>query len=413
MTRLTIAEKIILHLSRYELFPDDEEFNISWDLTQDGIAASLRITRAHSSIELKKLREKGKVTERQTHIKSGGVKRKSYALTSIGMDEAKHLRAMAEKEGIDIMPMLDMKRCDPRTVLESAGEENRDAFGLACVLRRPVPRGDLPNTTKPVIPTDINGMTAMSDVVKRSVLSVAGKEEIRNWHSSAADYWLDNGNIQERLFHLVSAGRMNDACRMIVNEKERLLYNISDDLFLTLAKIDGIPERYVADVLPVIITVAIGCGDIETAGSLISVLKERDNELGLLYSADLEMRKGDHSKALDIVRSLGKSNRFEVRLRMAGAIGHLGNKNEAMDLLYAMKDEIVASGTVDGLDRVYIGMSDVSLISKDPDSSVRYLMKALGVTSDEGKKIIYALLSASYDAAGIKDKSEEYAAKAR
>ena len=413
MTRLTIAEKIILHLSRYELCPDDEEFNISWDLTQDGIAASLRITRAHSSIELKKLREKGKVAERQTHIKSGGVRRKSYALTTSGMDEAKHLRAMAEKEGIDIMPMLDMKRCDPKTVLESVGEEDRDAFGLASVLRRPVPRRDLPETTRPVIPADVNGMTAMSDTVKKSVLSVAGKEEIRNWHSAAADYWLDKGNVQERLFHLVSAGRISDACRTIVGEKERLLYSINEDLFLILSKIDGIPERYLIDVMPVIITVAIGCGDVETAGSLISVLRERDKELGLLYSADLEMKKGDHSKALDIFRSLGKSDRFEVRLRMANAIGHLGNKKEAMDLLNVMKDEIIASGTVDGLDRVYIGMSDVSLISKDPDSSIRYLMKALGVTSDEGKKRVYSLISASYGATGMKDKSEEYAVKAR
>ncbi|MCL2142718.1 MAG: hypothetical protein FWH44_00430 [Methanomassiliicoccaceae archaeon] len=411
MTRLTIAERILLHLSRYDLV-DEDEFDIPWDLTQDGIASSLRITRAHSSIELKKLRECGKVAERQKHIKGGGVKRKSYMLTSIGMEEADRLKGAAEKDGIDIMPMLDMRRCDPRTLWDSVGADDRDVLGTACVIRCPVPRAELPYTSRPVMPVDVNGMTALSDIVKKNVLSVANDEQIRRWHSAASDHWLDKDDAQERLYHLVHAGRIKDACRLIANEKERLLYNINDDLCDTLSMI-GVPDRYIADVVPVIITAAIESGNIRKAEEMISVLKEKDTELGLLYSADLEMSRGNHSAALSLIRTMGRTNRSEVILRMAGALGSLGNTKEAMALLESMKDDLIRSGTVEGLDRLYIKMAGVSSAAGDHDSSVKYLTKALGVAGSGGRKKIYSLLSTSYNAVGMPNKAKEYASMAQ
>jgi len=412
MTRLTIAERIVLHLSRYEMIDNDHEFNIPWDLTQDGIASSLRITRAHSSIELKKLRERGKVIEHQTHIKGGGVKRKSYKLTPAGMEEAKRLKGLADKEGIDIMPMLDLKRCDPRTIWDSVCEDGRDVLGMACVLRCPVPRSDLPETKMPVIPVDVNGMTALSDAVKRNVLSVASDEDIRNWHSAASDYWLDRDDTHERLYHLVCAGRIKDACRLVAGEKDKLLYNINDDLCDTLSMID-VPDRYMVDVMPVKITVAIESGELEMSETMIDALKKKDEELGLLYSADLMMRMGDHSNALAMIRSIGKTDRNEVNLRMAGALGGLGYKKEAMAILDMLKHDIVSSGSVDGLDRVYMQMANVSVSSGDHDSSVAYLTKALGAAGDESRRKIYGLLAASYEALGMNEKAKECSFRSR
>jgi len=411
VSRLTIGERIVLHLSRYDLLNDDP-YNIPWDLTQDGIAASLRISRAHSSIELKKLREADKVEERQTHIKGGKIKRKSYTLTPSGREDAKRLMEFAEKEGIDIMPMLDMKRCDPQTILDSVDEEDRDVLGVACVLRCSVPRTELPETTKPVIPTDVNGMIVLSDTVKNNITSVADEDLIRKWHSAAADHWLDKDDTQERLYHLVCSGRMKDACRLVINDRERLMNNINDDLSDILTRLD-VPDRYLTDVLPVKITVALGSDDTDNAEAMVTVLMTKDNEIGLLYSADIEMKKGEHAKALEIVKSLVSTDRFEVRLRMAGALGYLGSVKEAIDILEDMKHNAVSSGTVDGIDRIYIQMSAVSAASGDHDSSVAYLMKALGVTTEDGKKRIYGLLAASYDALGMGEKAKDYRVRSR
>jgi len=146
---------------------------------------------------------------------------------------------------------------------------------------------------------------------------------------------------------------------------------------------------------------------------MAAALKKKDDEIGLLYLADIEMKKGDHAKALEIVKSLKRTDRFEVKLRKAGALGHLGDMKEAMKILEAMKHDIVSSGTVNGLDRVYIQMSSVSIASDDHDSSVAYLTKALGVTTDDGKKRIYGMLARSYDALGMKDKAKEYNARSR
>ncbi|MDR0778241.1 MAG: hypothetical protein LBE48_02220 [Methanomassiliicoccaceae archaeon] len=398
-------------MSSYELLNDDE-YDRTWDLTQDGIAASLRISRAHSSIELKKLRTADKIMEDQKHVKGARSRRKSYRLTPLGMDHAKRLKALAEKEGLDLMPMLDMKRCDPETLLNSVSAEERFVLGLASVLRCPVLRTSLPATAKPVIPTDVAGMVILSDVVKEKVISAASPEMIKEWHSAAADHWLDNNDAQERLYHLMNAGRVKDACRLVINDKETLLDNMNDDLWCILSKLD-VPEKYAVDVLPVMITVALDAGDLRTAGSMISVITEKDRELGLLYSADLEMKRGDPSKALAIIRSIGRTGRFDVNLRLAGALGRLGNDKEALDMLFSMKDTAVSSGTVDGLDRIYMQMADVSSASNDDDSSIAYLTKALGVTTDSRKKKIYGLLASSYSSAGMPVKAAECAARSR
>jgi hypothetical protein len=263
------------------------------------------------------------------------------------------------------------------------------------------------------MPVDVNGMITLSDIVKDNVLSIAAEEQKRSWHSAASDLWLDKDEPQERLYHLICAGRTKDVCRLIAGEKERLLYDINDDLYDILSMIADIPERYVTDVLPVVITAAIESGNFEASGSMINALKRTDEELGLLYSADLEMKKGEHSNALSIIRSIGRTNRPEVDLRLAAALGCLGNRKEAMSLLDSMRTDIIRSGTVDGLDRVYIQMAGVAVAAGDHDSSISYLTKALGVAGNGGKKKIYSLLASSYNAIGMTDKSKECSSKAR
>jgi len=412
MKNLTIADRIVLHLSKYELLSDDE-FNATWDITQDGIAASLRISRAHSSLELKKLKEKERIYERQSHFKGARVKRRSYLLTGEGMEYAKHLKKAAEKDGIDIMPMLDMKRCDPGKLRESVGEEDFDVLGLVSVIRRPIPRADLPGTDGPVLPSDTHGMTVLSDIAKKNIISVADEERRKKWHSAAADYWLDHCDMRERLYHLVNSGRSKDACRLIVNEKERLLNGIDKDLVNILGKLSDIPCKHITDVLPVKITVSLLSGDLKAAELLIAVLSERDKELGLLYSADLEMRKGNHKKALEIVNSIERTDDLEVNLRAASALGHLGRTKEAIAILMRMKEHIVTSGEVNGLDRVYMHMADISSAGNDNESAINYLTKALGVSDDTGRKKVYDMLTSLYNAIGMSAKAEECSLKAR
>jgi hypothetical protein len=88
----TIRERALLHLNRFPDVNPSELFNIPFDLTQDGIASVLGISRAHASLELKKLKETGKLDYWQAHIKGSGTKRKAYYLLPEGFAEAELLR---------------------------------------------------------------------------------------------------------------------------------------------------------------------------------------------------------------------------------------------------------------------------------------------------------------------------------
>ena len=97
--KVTIGEKIILHLSRFIKTPD--EMNMPYSSTQDGIAMALGITRAHSSLELKKLLEKGKIGKIHAHIR-GRCKRLTYYLEPEGIEYAKALKERLSREKVDI-----------------------------------------------------------------------------------------------------------------------------------------------------------------------------------------------------------------------------------------------------------------------------------------------------------------------
>lgn len=60
MVTLSIGQRIIMHLDRFKMTDSSEIYNIPWDLTQDGIATSIRISRAHASIELRSSENAGR-----------------------------------------------------------------------------------------------------------------------------------------------------------------------------------------------------------------------------------------------------------------------------------------------------------------------------------------------------------------
>ena len=106
---LTVGERIIFHLSQYAKFQDS--FDVPIDITQDGIAAALRISRAHAALELKKLKDSKDVAERLSHIKKGRTKRKAYFLTTQGDKKASAIKDFAQENAIDLVPLQDIRKC--------------------------------------------------------------------------------------------------------------------------------------------------------------------------------------------------------------------------------------------------------------------------------------------------------------
>ena len=247
MADFTIGERLLLHLYTYRHVNPEDYYNIPWELTQDGISTSLRISRAHASIELKRQKEKGVIAETLVRIHGGKVRRIAYSLNEKGLKTAMDLVDRAEEAGIDIKTLIDIKKQNPAELLESMTDADRKALGVACAFRLSVPLDVLPPHNRSVVPSDVNGRTVIVEELRNKIMSAASPEEIREWHSYVADYYDKEGSDSviedednrtvERLFHLIKAGRVRDGHKILsynlyamILSDDRGLYEVLRDL---------------------------------------------------------------------------------------------------------------------------------------------------------------------------------------
>ena len=117
----TVGERIVVHLSGFLRHVDAYEVPV--EMTQDGIGAALGISRAHVALELKRLREAGKVEERMAHVAAARTRRKVYDLTPSGQELARRMREYARTRGVTVVTSDGVR--------EMNGAEALDAFRAA------------------------------------------------------------------------------------------------------------------------------------------------------------------------------------------------------------------------------------------------------------------------------------------
>ncbi len=396
---VSVKDRITAHLGRYRTVDLRDKYNLPWDITQDGIASSLGITRAHASLELKKLRETGIVDEMQVHVKGGKVKRKCYSLTPIGMETADRIVSDAQQKGIDVFSFIDVKKQDPSIILDSLKENERFCMGCACTLRIPVHRDLLPNRGFDSLPVDFTGKTALSDTLKKNILSLAAPEELRAWNSYAADCWLDHlkelggdeiNMIHERLYHLVNAGRMTDACRLVSNNIHELISTATDDLCETLQKISPFPEKYAADVLSARIETDMDTNDVDDMKESIALLEPYEHDLSVMYSSDLAYATGDRKEAMTILRNMDLSDPL-VNIRIAKLMYEDGEYEGAKMILNSLGG-INTIGRVDVAVERFILLAYVDRAEGRDADAYAHLMKARASLPDRGKRRVDIIL---------------------
>ena len=104
----TKGELVILQLNRFgdKMF---DRFDMPYGMTQDGIGTALCISRAHASIELKKLRNKGLVAVIQAHVMHRPKVMNVYILTSDGRRLALDLVKRAKENSLDLEEMFTVR----------------------------------------------------------------------------------------------------------------------------------------------------------------------------------------------------------------------------------------------------------------------------------------------------------------
>ena len=347
MTSLSVKQKALVFLNRYRTYDRSDIYNTPWDLTQDGIAGGIGVSRAHASIVLNQLKNEDKVEEKITHIRNGKIKRKSYFITPLGMDEAERILETAAKENIDVSYLLDPKkqRCDIDP--EKLGEKDRYTLGCACAFHMAVDPALLPPVANITLPLDVNGKVSLDDEFRNRMFASADEEERALWHGYAADYWFDKKLMRakdlyeclhELLYQYVESGRNRDACKLISGELYHFVYSIDDELRDTVAKVRPI-GKYERDVLVLSAEICLEYGDTDGAEVVLKRLSEIDSDCASVYYFDIAMMKGDRDAAKAAIVGTWQSYPM-AGIRWASLLREDGRCQEAADLLDSMKDTV-------------------------------------------------------------------------
>jgi len=414
MSGLTVGERIILYVGRYQKHKDS--FDVPFDVSQDGIAGSLGISRAHAAIELKKLRESGEVEEKLAHIKRGRNKRKVYFLTASGEQKAAKILQFAQSEGIDLGPLLDIRRSKGKELYASLSPENKEIMAGASVFRKPFRRETLPESSALFLPMDRRGMVDMPPELADEIESLLTREEKRKNHSRAADYWLAEGDYQERLHHLIQAGRTKEAEMLIASKSQTLLSIGGEDLLESASKIESPSERYAPKVRAVQGELARMASDHDYCAmvceEMVSSSDQTERAVGFEIRGRLLRDQGKLEESLvafDEASSQG-GNRCSIGLGKAETLIGMCNGREAVTCLETILQD--PSLDPESLDRSYFLAGKAHLICSEPTEALKFLSKGVAITKAKDKREWYLALSEAYASSGMMDKAKEYDALA-
>lgn len=408
---LTVGERILFHLLQYSKYIDS--FDAPIDITQDGIAAALRISRAHAALELKKLKNAGEVKERLSHIKRGRTKRKVYFLTPLGEERARDIKAYAEENDIDLTPYQDIRKCKGPELWRVLDEKFKPVVAMSCVFRKPFRREVLPDIATSLLPVDERGMVDLPKELKEYVLSVTDPEKVRDYHNFAADYWLHWDDLKEVLYHLVCARRYVDAEILVYNHANELLLSPDEDLLEAVSNIRDVTKGYSGTVHYVQAETARRVGKHEYCLIICKLMEassipsERfDGYIieGLNY---MDRKEWDYAyKAFIRARNVfdGRIN-TTLECNIAEVLIRNGDYHEPKEILQKLLQRHIENPEDES--RAYFLLGIIAIKTGEDDEALR--MFQLSRAAMKSKQVeLLTKVSQMYYANGMRDKSLEY-----
>ena len=389
MTSLSVKQKALIFLNKYKSLDSTDIYNTPWELTQDGVANALCISRAHACIVLNQLKSEDMVEEKITHIRNGKIRRKSYFILPSGMEAANELLKTAEKENIDLSFILDSKKQGTNVSLEKLSESDRYALGCACAFNMPMPPSVLPQLKNVSVPVDINGLVMIDSDLRNNMMDSADDEERALWHGYAANYWFDkklkkendyHECIQELLYHYVESGRNRDACKLISSELFYFINSISDELHDTVMKVRPV-EKYLKDVLILSINIHLEYGEIDDAAKDIDALKKIDIGCASAYIFDMEMLKGNRTAAEESISDTWQTNPL-AGVRKASLLREDGELDDARRILMETKWDLYDDNYTNFELEKFIELAKIDCAEGHYDDAYQRLSKTKYIIND-------------------------------
>ncbi|MFA5311956.1 MAG: hypothetical protein WC375_01400 [Methanomassiliicoccales archaeon] len=127
--RLTVWERILLFIRSRSQNVDLDAYVLPFDLTQDGIAGGVGISRAHAAVEVRKMIAHGWISSSLSHVEGNPRRRTCYMMTAKGRTHAAMIKRSLDDRGVAIesvviaAPSKSVQRTDLRSRLNKITEQ--------------------------------------------------------------------------------------------------------------------------------------------------------------------------------------------------------------------------------------------------------------------------------------------------
>lgn len=374
MKSTSLRSKVILHLAKFSYIDIHDRYGAPLDITQDGIAMALGITRSYTSLVLGRMEETNTVEHATAIIKASttNAPRKIYQLTNQGKIEYRDLMNQIKEEGLTVDGILaaDANHLSTSELL-ALPEGTRDMLGFLCVMESRIMKDDMPVDIPSVIPFDIHGMAFIKDDTRKRFLTASGEEAVRRYHSMAADWCTDHSvDPDERIRHLVSSGRHREAVRSVVSDRFRLMEESDSRMVPTLVPLCTVGCNPL--LAETVIRMSLENGMPDRAESVLRSCPGMDPCLKDALSAAIELEKGNESSALDMALDCycgdGITGLVLGRCMMAN-----GRFEEAEVYLRKARESMIDDGFVFDLEKV-LALEAETAVSMGKDEQARELV---------------------------------------
>ncbi len=316
------------------------------------------------------------------------------------------------------MPLLDLRRADPEQLWETFSPEQQEVFGQACVFRVPFPRDILPEIPQSILPLDDDDKVLLPENIRYAILEFLDDDQRREWESFAADHWLMQGDYQERLHHLLQAGRRREACMLVRDRRDLLLANADDDLNEILSLLISVPEQFLLPVHELQARVSLEVGDRERTEAVLAAMEGKEDESFLLslIRGEMHLMDGEYELALRSLREAEeKRGESDVRLGclISQALGGLQRHDEGIELLKGMIERVKATGVSAGMDLIYYNMGLLLHRQGKSQDALPFLSKGIGMAGQGPRRDWHRLLSEVYSSMGLEKMAQEHARLSR
>ncbi len=351
MDRITHHDKTLAHLYKYRHIRPDIQFGAPVEITQDGIASCIGITRSHASVVIRIMIDKGEVMTGLATIKNSRspIKRKIYFLTEYGKRCLKDRMDYLEQCGIDLLDM------DLAAISSSLDEIKRnlgdrmDDLGSLCVLRIPAMRDEI-SFTCPLIHSRNNGESYVSEFARNTILSSCTEEDMVKWHSKAADWCLDHDKgTFERIYHLGRSRRDREAIRIIMKNRFYIMDNADPAIAAVIYEIAG--RNPDSELSLISARMSVEFHDTERASCMIGPLCTSDPAKGQPLMCEMLLEQDRLEDAMDLAVSNGEED-MDSGIALAMCLMASERFEEAKGCLERTRRRMLSSGCLFRMDRL-------------------------------------------------------------